>query len=121
MNYSDPYELLKLGTKKLRKELNALMKPRGFNISVRIGKQNYWRKGTVNVKIKTPSWFEYRDKSGWYKSEKAIKLSDSIKNRLINIIYQLHKDIIIDYTWGYNQNLESNQIRNGIEWNFNFE
>lgn len=120
MSVENKYELMKEAAKVFRKEMNLLMKPRGFNIKLNCSKGRYWKDGSYSFTIDTPKWFEFcKDGRYWDKTEQAVKLNDTLKKRLLLILVDT-TNTSEQYNWDYSNEVTTDEVEDDLDFNFEY-
>jgi len=119
----DKHQIVKLALKDFREEINTLMKPHGFNFSVRLYKGGYWKDAKVRIDIKTPGWFDAGGHS-WNRSDKANKLESSVINRIVKLVIDYDENNE-EFKWHYPvddiyKKLTGSEVEHKIEFNILF-
>lgn len=124
------YLIIKETLPSFRDENKLLLKPRGFNVLVRLYNKSYWKDAKIIIKITPPGWFKYYNDYKWDISSQGRKLEESLTNRLLNMILCNSSKKVDGFMW--NDNINSRwdgilsddkigTIRRSIELEFKWE
>ena len=110
------YETIKEFAKDYRTEIIPMLKSKGFTLSISTSKGSYWTDGRINFVIKKiPSNFyvwtsEY---SRYQKTEKSMKLLDTIRDRVRNLIAVTTDGLDVDLNFDYHKDVRYKPIPEG--------
>jgi len=108
------YETVKDFAKDYRTEIIPMLKSKGFTLSISTSKGSYWHDGRMNFMIKKiPSNFyvwtsEY---SRYQKTEKSMKLLDTIRDKVRKLI--VSSDFDVDLNFDYHKDVRYKPIPEG--------
>ena len=109
------YKTIKEFAKDYRTEIIPMLKSKGFTLSINTSKGSYWMDGRMNFMIKKiPSNFyvwtsEY---SRYQKTEKSMKLLDTIRDRVRNLI-SVTTGLDVDLNFDYHKDVRYKPIPEG--------
>ena len=108
------YETIKEFAKDYRTEIGPMLKSKGFTLAISTSKGSYWNDGRMNFQIKKiPSNFYVwtNEYSRYNKTEKSIKLLNTIRDRVRNLL--LSTDLDIDLNFDYHKDVRYKPIPEG--------
>ena len=114
------YETIKEFAKDYRTEIIPMMKSKGFTLSINTSKGSYWNDGRINFMIKkVPSNFYVwtNEYSRYNKTEKSMKLLDTIRDRVRNLIAVTTDGLDVDLNFDYHRNVRYKPIPEGWDTN----
>ena len=109
------YETIKEFAKDYRTEIIPMLKSKGFTLSISTSKGSYWNDGRMNFQIKKiPSNFYVwiNEYSKYHKTNKSMKLLDTIRDRVKNLIAE-NTDLDIDLNFDYHKDVRYKPIPEG--------
>ena len=112
------YETVKDFAKDYRTEIIPMLKSKGFTLSISTSKGSYWNDGRMNFQIKKiPSNFYVwtNEYSRYNKTEKSIKLLNTIRDRVNSILVESNLDV--DTNFDYHKDVRYKEIPEG--WDIN--
>ena len=108
------YETVKDFAKDYRTEIIPMLKSKGFTLSINTSKGSYWNDGRMNFQIKKiPSNFYVwtNEYSRYNKTEKSIKLLNTIRDRVRNLL--LSTDLDVDLNFDYHKDVRYKPVPDG--------
>ena len=108
------YETVKDFAKDYRTEIIPMLKSKGFTLSINTSKGSYWNDGRMNFQIKKiPSNFYVwtNEYSRYNKTEKSIKLLNTIRDRVRNLL--LSTDLDVDTNFDYHKDVRYKPVPDG--------
>ena len=110
------YETVKDFAKDYRTEIIPMLKSKGFTLSINTSKGSYYNDGRINFMIKkVPNNFYVwtNEYSRYNKTEKSMKLLDTIRDRVRNLIAVTTDGLDVDLNFDYHRNVRYKPIPEG--------
>ena len=114
------YETIKEFAKDYRTEIIPMLKSKGFTLSINTSKGSYYNDGRINFMIKkVPNNFYVwtNEYSRYNKTEKSMKLLDTIRDRVRNLIAVTTDGLDVDLNFDYHRNVRYKPIPEGWDTN----